>query len=152
MSKSKFFDKIKHAKEEREVENVYNEGISLYFLKEDDCVITHPYKCDGLVDWGLFLRLIIEYKFNEELKMEVKELLQEYIKEILESVKKEYMQLAPKFAKIITEYITLEYIRYGMGRVYVPDINYDDINAKENLLQATASPKIKNIIIIMLKN
>ncbi len=67
MSKSKFFDKIKHAKEEREVENVYNEGISLYFLKEDDCVITHPYKCDGLVDWGLFLRLIIEYKFNEEL-------------------------------------------------------------------------------------
>lgn len=26
-------------------------------------------------------------------------------------------------------------------------INYDDINAKENLLQATASPKIKNIII-----
>ena len=57
---------------------------------------------------------------------------QEYIKEILESVKKEYMQLAPKFAKIITEYITLEYIRYGMGRVYVPDINYDDISKIPN--------------------
>ena len=34
MSKSKFYDKIVVAKEEREVEDVYNEGISLYFLKE----------------------------------------------------------------------------------------------------------------------
>ena len=57
---------------------------------------------------------------------------QEYIKEILESVKKEYMQLAPKFAKIITEYITLEYIRYGMGTVYVPDIHYNDIGKIPN--------------------
>ena len=57
---------------------------------------------------------------------------QEYIKEILEDIKKEYMQLAPKFAKIITEYITLEYIRHGMGRVYVQDINYDDISKIPN--------------------
>lgn len=66
MSKSKFYDKIVLAKEEREVEDVYNEGISLYFLKNEG-TITHPYKCDGLVDQGLFLRLIIEYKYNEEL-------------------------------------------------------------------------------------
>ena len=31
MSKSKFYDKIKCTKEEREVEDVYNEGINLYF-------------------------------------------------------------------------------------------------------------------------
>lgn len=67
MSKSKFYDKIVIAKEEREVEDVYNEGISLYFLKEDGGTITHPYKCDGMVDYKNFLRLIIEYKFNEEL-------------------------------------------------------------------------------------
>ncbi|MCI7435403.1 MAG: hypothetical protein MSH22_02210 [Spirochaetia bacterium] len=66
MSKSKFFDKIVLAKEEREVEDVYNEGINLYFLKNEG-TISHPYKCDGLVDQGLFLRLIIEYKYNEEL-------------------------------------------------------------------------------------
>lgn len=66
MSKSKFFDKIVLAKEEREVEDVYNEGISLYFLKNEG-TISHPYKCDGLVDQDLFLRLIIEYKYNEEL-------------------------------------------------------------------------------------
>lgn len=66
MSKSKFFDKIALAKEEREVEEVYNEGITLYFLKNEG-TISHPYKCDGLVDQGLFLRLIIEYKYNEEL-------------------------------------------------------------------------------------
>lgn len=66
MSKSKFYDKIKCAQEEREVEDVYNEGINLYFLK-DGGTITHPYKCDGMVDKDLFLRLIIEYKYNEDL-------------------------------------------------------------------------------------
>lgn len=66
MSKSKFYDKIRYAKEEREVEDVYNEGINLYFLKNEES-ITHPYKCDGLIDKNLFLRLIIEYKYNENL-------------------------------------------------------------------------------------
>ena len=59
MSKSKFYDKIVVAKEEREVEDVYNEGISLYFLKEDGGTITHLYKCDGMVDYKNFLRLTI---------------------------------------------------------------------------------------------
>ncbi len=67
MSKSKFYDKIRYAKEEREVEDVYNEGISLYFFKDGEGFIEHPYKCDGLVDKGLFLKLLIEYKYNEDL-------------------------------------------------------------------------------------
>ena len=68
MSKSKFFDKIHLAKEEREVEDVYNEGITLYFLKDEPgSTITHPYKCDGMIDKGLFLKLLIEYKYDEEL-------------------------------------------------------------------------------------
>lgn len=66
MSRSRFYDKIKYAKEEREVEDIYNEGINLYFLK-DEGTISHPYKCDGLVDKGLFLRLLIEYKYDEDL-------------------------------------------------------------------------------------
>ncbi len=63
---SRFYNEIKLAREEREVEDVYNKGITLYFLK-DDGVIEHPHKCDGLVDKGLFLRLLIEYKYDEEL-------------------------------------------------------------------------------------
>lgn len=67
MSKSKFFDKIKDAKIERTVEDVYNEGINLYF--PTDKGIEYPFACDGFVDTetdsGKVLKLIIEYKFNE---------------------------------------------------------------------------------------
>lgn len=66
MSKSKFFDKIKDAKIERTVEDVYNEGINLYFPTKG---IEYPFACDGFVDTktdnGKVLKLIIEYKFNE---------------------------------------------------------------------------------------
>ena len=66
MSKSKFFDKIKDAKIERTVEDVYNEGINLYFPTKG---IGYPFACDGFVDTktdnGKVLKLIIEYKFNE---------------------------------------------------------------------------------------
>ena len=69
MARSKFYEKIKNAKIEREVEDVYNTGITLYFKGVD---ITHPFDCDGLIDTktssGKFLKLIIEYKFDEELK------------------------------------------------------------------------------------
>ena len=47
MARSKFYEKIKTAKIEREVEDVYNTGITLYFKGVD---ITHPFGCDGLVD------------------------------------------------------------------------------------------------------
>ena len=67
MSKSKFFEKIKEAKIERTVEDVYNEGINLYF--PTDKIIEYPFSCDGFVDTktdnGKVLKLIIEYKFNE---------------------------------------------------------------------------------------
>ena len=67
MSKSKFFDKIKESQIERVVEDVYNEGINLYF--PTDKGIEYPFACDGFVDTktdnGKILKLIIEYKFNE---------------------------------------------------------------------------------------
>lgn len=69
MSRSKFYDKIKDAVIERQVEDVYNEGINLYFPSKDG--ITYPFNCDGFVDTktenGKVLKLIIEYKLDEAL-------------------------------------------------------------------------------------
>ena len=66
MGKSKFFEEIKSSLIEREVEDVYNKGISLYFPNVD---IKHPFACDGLIDTkqnGKLLKLIIEYKYDED--------------------------------------------------------------------------------------
>ena len=67
MAKSKFYEKMKDAIIERQVEDVYNEGINLYF--PTDKGIEYPFACDGFVDTktdnGKVLKLIIEYKFNE---------------------------------------------------------------------------------------
>lgn len=67
MSKSKFYDLIKNATIEKDVENVYTQGINLYF---PNVQVEHPFACDGFVDTkndkGKLLKLIIEYKFNEE--------------------------------------------------------------------------------------
>lgn len=68
MSKSKFYNEIKPAKIEREVEDVYNKGLALYF---DNAAITHPFACDGLIDTkeqGKLLKLIMEYKYDKDLK------------------------------------------------------------------------------------
>lgn len=63
---SKFYEEIKNALIEREVEDVYNKGINLYF---PGVSITHPFACDGLIDTktsnNKILKLIIEYKLNE---------------------------------------------------------------------------------------
>lgn len=68
MGRSKFYEQIKDASEERQVEDVYNDGLNKYF----DAKIENPYKCDGFIDCkspkGKILMLIIEYKFNEMLK------------------------------------------------------------------------------------
>ena len=67
MAKSKFYEQIKSATEERQVEDVYNKGIKTYF---SDAEITYPFKCDGFVDakdGNKILRLIIEYKYDEDL-------------------------------------------------------------------------------------
>lgn len=65
----KFYDIISVAQIEREVEDVYNRGVSLYFPNVD---ITHPFACDGLIDTktdnGKLLKLIIEYKFDEDMQ------------------------------------------------------------------------------------
>lgn len=72
MRKSKFFEQIKASVIEREVEDVYNKGISLYFPKAS---ITHPFACDGFLDTktdnGKRLKLIIEYKLDEVLTSRV---------------------------------------------------------------------------------
>lgn len=41
-----FYNRIKIAKEEREVESIYNEELNLYFAPD---IIEHPYKCDGYI-------------------------------------------------------------------------------------------------------
>ena len=64
----KINEALKNAKIEREVEDIYNSGLSFYFLNNND-VISHLYNCDGLIckklDNGKLLKLIIEYKFDE---------------------------------------------------------------------------------------
>ena len=67
MAKSKFYEQIKSATEERQVEDIYNKGVKTYF---SDAEITYPFKCDGFVDTkdgNKILRLIIEYKYDEDL-------------------------------------------------------------------------------------
>ena len=70
MSRSKFYDKIKASTIERQVEDIYNEGIAFYFKEEDGSPLkfTYPYACDGLVETktntGKMLKLLMEYKFN----------------------------------------------------------------------------------------
>lgn len=64
---SKFYEEIKNALVERQVEDTYNKGINLYF--PTDKGIEYPFACDGYIDTktdnGKVLKLIIEYKFNE---------------------------------------------------------------------------------------
>ena len=64
----KLNEALKTAKIEREVEDIYNNGLTFYFLKDNE-TISHLYNCDGLItkklDNGKFLKLIIEYKFDE---------------------------------------------------------------------------------------
>lgn len=63
------FDRMKSCKIEREVEDIYNEGIAFYFSGVD---IKHPYECDGFISTsigrGNLLKMIIEYKYNEDMK------------------------------------------------------------------------------------
>ena len=72
MAKSKFYEQIKSSLIEREVEDVYNKGINLYF---PEVAITHPFACAGLIETKTnnhkILKLIIEYKLDELLKSSV---------------------------------------------------------------------------------
>ena len=68
MQNMKLNEALKTAQIEREVEDIYNNGLTFYFLKDNE-TISHLYNCDGLItkklDNGKFLKLIIEYKFDE---------------------------------------------------------------------------------------
>ena len=68
----KLRDKLKVCKIEREVEDVYNEGLSFYFSNID---IQHPFACDGCFKTttgnGSMLKMIIEYKFNDDMKQKI---------------------------------------------------------------------------------
>ena len=67
MATSKFNEMIKDARIEKDVEHVYTTGINMYFPGAD---IEHPFGCDTFVDGkthsGKMLKLIIEYKFDED--------------------------------------------------------------------------------------
>lgn len=65
MTKIDFVKALQTAQLERDVEQVYNNGISLFFPNVD---IEHPFACDGLIttkENDKLLKLIIEYKFDE---------------------------------------------------------------------------------------
>lgn len=66
---SKFYEEIKKCKQEREVEQVYNNELKKYFKGAD---IIHPYECDGYIEVNFdfykecdLLRLIMEYKYEK---------------------------------------------------------------------------------------
>ena len=63
------FARMKSCTIEREVEDIYNEGIAFYFSDAD---IKHPFECDGFISTsigrGNLLKMIIEYKYNEDMK------------------------------------------------------------------------------------
>ena len=68
---SKFFNSIKDAKIEKEVESVYKKGIEIYFK---DNKIIHLYNCDGYIESKVFnngisrkLMLLMEFKYSANL-------------------------------------------------------------------------------------
>lgn len=66
MARSKFYNEIINATIERQVEDVYNKGLGIYFK---DSPISYPFACDGYMecktDNEKDLRLLIEYKFDK---------------------------------------------------------------------------------------
>ena len=66
MAKSKFYNEIVNATIERQVEDVYNKGLGIYFKNSP---ISYPFACDGYMecktDNEKDLRLLIEYKFDK---------------------------------------------------------------------------------------
>lgn len=69
MAKKSFYELIRTAKEEREVDDVYTKGLNTYFI---DVPITHPFKCDSYLETktekGKNLWLLVEYKYDENFK------------------------------------------------------------------------------------
>lgn len=70
-------------------------------------------------------------------RMKNQKAFQEYVKSIISKVAKEYMEIAPKFAEIVREYLILEYMYNEMGSNYVSNIPYSDIKRIPNLYNNT---------------
>ena len=72
MKKSRFFQLIKNATIEKDVENAYSQELNTYF---PNVSIEHNFACDGLIDTknedGKLLKLIIEYKYDEDLSSNI---------------------------------------------------------------------------------
>lgn len=66
MARSKFYNEIVNATIERQVEDVYNKGLGIYFKESP---ISYPFACDGYMEYKTDndkdLRLLIEYKFDK---------------------------------------------------------------------------------------
>ena len=78
-----------------------------------------------------------------------------YVKVFLDKLEKEYMNLAPKLAEILTEYITLENMYHGHDFNYVHKIDYDGIRFLPNLKDEkihSFNIKLLKFIKIMLKD
>jgi len=60
---------------------------------------------------------------------------QEYVKGIKRKVAKEYMEIAPKFAELVRDYILLEHMYYGSDRFFVSNIPYNDIKRIPSLYE-----------------
>lgn len=72
---SKFYNEIKNADNEKEVELVYKKGLNMYFPNIE---IKHPYDCDGYIETKVLynetsriLRLITEFKHDENFSSKV---------------------------------------------------------------------------------
>ena len=65
---SKFYEELRLAKEEREVDFIYGKYLQKFFKEQ----ITHPFKCDGLINTetasGKKLKIIFEYKYDLDFK------------------------------------------------------------------------------------
>ena len=63
-SRNRFYNEIRNAKEEREVDFIYDKYLQKFFKEQ----ITHPFKCDGLINTetasGKKLKIIFEYKYD----------------------------------------------------------------------------------------
>ena len=60
----RFFETLAAATDERAVQEAYEAGFKILF---PGAVFIYPCKCDGYLDWDMFLRLLCEYKLDERL-------------------------------------------------------------------------------------
>ena len=70
MANSKFFELIKDARIEKDVEHVYTTGINMYF---PDTVIEHPFACDSFIDTKFDGHMHFKVKGEAEVAQEERE-------------------------------------------------------------------------------